>query len=65
MGEDVTDWIECSDTEYDNDTTDSGEEWHEVKDYDLAWDERDQEDQTRDENLSNFAICTLENSTCI
>ena len=44
MGEDVTDWIECSDTEYDNDTTDSGEEWHEMKDYDLAWDEKDQEE---------------------
>ena len=44
MGEDVTDWIECTDTEYDNDTTDSGEEWHEMKDYDLAWDEKDQEE---------------------
>ena len=49
MGEDVRDWIECSDTEYDDDdddddTTDSDEEWHEVKDYDLAWDERGQEE---------------------
>ena len=32
MGEDVTAWIECSDTESDDDTTDSEEEWHEVKD---------------------------------
>ena len=47
MGEDMRDWIECSDTEYDDDdddTTDSDEEWHEVKDYDLAWGERGQEE---------------------
>ena len=31
MGEDVTDWIEDSDTEYDDDTTDSEEEWHQIK----------------------------------
>ena len=33
MGEDVTAWIESSDTESDDDTTDSEEEWHEVKDH--------------------------------
>ena len=32
MGEDVTIWIECIDTESDDDTTDSEEEWHQVKD---------------------------------
>ena len=31
MGEDVTDWIEDSDTESDDDTTDSEEEWHAVR----------------------------------
>jgi hypothetical protein len=30
MGEDVTEWIEDSDT--DDDTTDSDEEWHQIKD---------------------------------
>jgi hypothetical protein len=43
----VRDWVECSDTEYDDDdddTTDSEEEWYEVKDYDLAWDERGHEE---------------------
>ena len=47
MGEDVTNWIECSDAENDDEDTtasDSGEEWPEVKDYDLAWDEKDQEE---------------------
>ena len=36
MGEDVTAWIESSDTESDDDddSTDSEKEWHEVKDYD-------------------------------
>ena len=45
MGEDVRDWIECSDTDYDDDdTTDNDEEWHEVKDHHLAWDEKEQEE---------------------
>ena len=63
MGEDVTNWIECSDAENDDDTTesDSGEEWHEVKDYDLAWDERDQEvgyerNQVNQEPTSNQEV---------
>ena len=37
MGEDVTDWIEDSDTESDDDTTDSEEEWHQIKDQVFAW----------------------------
>ena len=36
MGEDVTEWIEDSEDESDDDTTDIEEEWLEVKDYDLA-----------------------------
>ena len=44
MGEDVTDWIECSDAENDDGTSESEDEWHEFKDYDLAWDERDQKE---------------------
>ena len=39
MGEDVTAWIESSDNESDDDTTDSEEEWHEVKDYDPPWED--------------------------
>ena len=38
MGEDVTEWIEDGDTEYDDDTTDSEEEWHQNKDQEVAWD---------------------------
>ena len=33
MGEDVAEWIECSDTETDDDTTDSEKEWHELKNH--------------------------------
>ena len=43
MGEDVTECIEYIDVE-DDDTSESGEELHEVKEYGLAWDESDQED---------------------
>ena len=39
MGEDVTEWIEDREDESDDDSTDSEEEWHQVKDYDLAWDD--------------------------
>ena len=41
MGEDMSAWIECSDsdTESDDDTTDSEEGWHEVKDYDTVQDD--------------------------
>ena len=38
MGENVTDWIEDSDTESDDDTTDSEEEWHQIKNQEVAWD---------------------------
>ena len=44
MGEDVTDWIECSDTEDEDGTSENEDEWHEVLDYDLAWDGRDQKE---------------------
>ena len=41
MGENVTSWIESSDTESDDDnTTDSEEEWKEIKDYEIAWNDR-------------------------
>ena len=39
MGEDVTEWIEDREDESGNDKTDSEDEWLEVKDYDLAFDE--------------------------
>ena len=35
MGEDITGWIECSDAENDDDTTDSEEEWHLIKDHEV------------------------------
>ena len=38
MGEDVTDWIDDEDTESDDDTADSEEEWQQVKDEEVAWD---------------------------
>ena len=41
MGEDVTDWIDDEDTESDDDTADSEEEWHQVKDEEAAWAELD------------------------
>ena len=41
MGEDATDWIDDEDTESDDDTADSEEEWHQVKDEEAAWAELD------------------------
>ena len=38
MGENVTDWIDDEDTESDDDTADSEEEWQQVKDEEVAWD---------------------------
>ena len=32
MGEDVTDWLEESDDETEEDSADSEEEWHQLKD---------------------------------
>ena len=38
IGDDVTEWIENIDTESDDDTTDSEEEWHQIKNQEVAWD---------------------------
>ena len=43
MGEDVTDWIEDSDTESDDDTTDSEEEWHQIKNQEVVRDNAEPE----------------------
>ena len=43
MGVDVTDWIEDSDTESDDETTDREEEWHQIKNQDIAWDNAEPE----------------------
>ena len=47
MGEDVTEWIEDSDNEYDDDTTDSEEEWHQIKNQDIAGDNAEPEAQNK------------------
>ena len=33
----MTDWIDESETESDDDTTDSEEEWHQVKEEEAVW----------------------------